>query len=293
MKQKSLYILLLLLFYTSVSLQAQTYASLRLQMLGEMMPVRSIPVKDSIFRCTKVLQGKMLTVNYNEKQEIEHLGVSLFSAEIKDLINKPVCNFIERILLDLLLHEKEGMLQRKLDEFEITLANTGIRGKPVGELSKLLNAMQEPVQFQLNQDNKRYQALWLFDNDGNSGLEMTFPANRELIFGTNKVESDTRLNEMLAVQHCTDSFAARYSFPEIFLDSVHAETGFYVRRGKFLYAETAEQRPLMHKGRGQLLLSRFRHLLFGNILKKPFADSADAQRSQTPYQTQDVWPFHA
>jgi hypothetical protein len=231
MKQKSLHILFLLLFCASVSVQAQNYASLRLQMLGEMMPAKSIPAKDSIFRCTKILQGKMFTVNYSETHEVEHLGVSLFSREMKELINSPVCNFIERIMLDLLLHEKQGKLQNKLDEFGITLANTGIRGEPVKNLAKLLNAMKEPVQFRLNHNDKRYQALWFFEDS--NGLEMIFPANRELIFGTNKKESDYQLNETLSVQHCADSLATPYCFPETSLDSVHAETGFYVRRGSF------------------------------------------------------------
>jgi hypothetical protein len=200
-------------------------------MLGEMMPAKSIPAEDSIFRCTKVLQEKMFTVNYNERNEIEHLGVSLFSAEMKDLISKPVCDFIERIMLDLLLHEKQGMLQDKLEEFSITLVNTGFRSAPVKNLTKLLNTMKEPVQFQLNHHEKKYQALWFFEND--NGLELIFPANRELIFGTNKRESDSQLTETLPLQHCADSLATPYFFPETSLDSIHKGTGFYLRRGRF------------------------------------------------------------
>jgi hypothetical protein len=122
-------------------------------------------------------------------------------------------------------------LHDKLDEFNITLSNTGIRGGSVKNLTKLLNTMKEPVQFQLNHNDKRYQALWFFEN-GN-GLEMTFPANRELIFGTNKKESDLQLSEFLHVQQCPDSVTSRYYIPETSLDSVYAETGFYVRKGGF------------------------------------------------------------
>jgi hypothetical protein len=201
-------------------------------MLGEMMPAKSIPAKDSVFRCTKVLQNKLLTVNYNEKNEIEHLGISLFSHETKGLINKPVCNFIERILLDLLLHEKQGILQRKLDEFHISLIQkTNLHDEPVKNLARLLNTMKEPVQFYLKQEDKNYHILWVFEN--NNALEMSFPVNRELIFGTNKKESDSQLSEILSVQHCTDSVITRYYFPEILLDSIQAETGFFVYPGNF------------------------------------------------------------
>jgi hypothetical protein len=212
-------------------LQAQSSVSLRLKMLGEMMPAKSIPARDSVFSCAKVLQNKMFTVNYNAKQEIEHLGVSLFSSETKELINKPVCDFIERILLDLLLHEKQRMLQGKLDEFHITLTNTGFRGGAVKNLASLLNTMKDPVQFSLNHEDKNYSALWVFES-GN-GLEMTFPANRELIFGTNKTESDSLLSENLSVQHCADSLTTPDCFIETPLDSVHAETGFFIRQGGF------------------------------------------------------------
>jgi hypothetical protein len=134
-------------------------------------------------------------------------------------------------MLDLLLHEKQGLLHDKLDEFNITLSNTGIRGGSVKNLSKLLNTMKEPVQFQLNHLDKKYQALCFFEH--NNGLEMTFPANRELIFGTNKKESDLQLNEILHVQQCPDSVTSRHYIPETSLDSVHAKTGFHVRKGGF------------------------------------------------------------
>jgi hypothetical protein len=188
----------------------------------------------------------MFIVNYNAKHEIEHLGVSLFSNETKELINKPICNFVERILLDLLLHEKKGMLQWKLDEFHITLTNTGIPIEPVKNLALLLNSMKEPVQFVLNQEDKKYRIVWFFET-GN-GLDMTFPANRELIFGTNKKESDYQLSETLSIQHCTDSAVTRYYFPETRFDSIQPKTGFSVRKGRFFMLKQLNSDRLCQQG---------------------------------------------
>jgi hypothetical protein len=263
-----------MLFCANVSLHAQSYFSSRLQMIGEMLPARSIPAKDSAFRCAKVLQNKLLTVSYNEKNEIDHLGVSLFSRETKKLINSPVCDFIERIMLDLLLHEKQGMLQDKLEEFGITLTDTGIRGEQVKSLAKLLNTMKEPVQFQLNHNGKKYQALWFF-KDGNNGLEMTFPANRELIFGTNKKESDSQLTETLSGsgQHCVDSLTAPYLFPETSPDSIHSETGFYVRRGGHFALKQLNSEQLCVKDTNSLFYpvfdARYPEISLKNLLLTP------------------------
>jgi hypothetical protein len=213
------------LLYTTVSLQAQSYVSLRLQMLGEMLPVKSIPVKDSIFHCTKVLQGKQLMVNYNDKNKIKHLGVSLFSRETKDLINKPVCDFIERIFLDLLLSQKTVALSKKLSEYQIDITEiNALKRTPVKDLSALLNQMKEPVQFMLTHTDKQYTAIWTFEN---GGLEMTFPANRELIFGTNKEESDLLLNEDLSKNICSNE-SEKILFSVDLIDTVNDR---YIRRG--------------------------------------------------------------
>jgi hypothetical protein len=77
---------------------------------------------------------------------------------------------------------------------------------------------------------------------------MTFPANRELIFGTNKKESDFQLNEVLSTQHCTDSVITPYYFPEIVLDSIHAETGFFVRKGDFFLLKQLNNNQVCKKG---------------------------------------------
>jgi hypothetical protein len=272
--KKYLTINILLPFCVCLSLQAQSYASLRLQMLGEMLPAKSIPAKDSVYSCLKVLQGKFLTVNYNAKNEINHLGVSLFSNETKALINKPICDFIERIMLDLLLHQKQGLLQNKLDEFHITLDKTGINAQKVKNLALLLNNMNEPVKFSLMQEEKRYIVAWEFAD--NNGLRMIFPANRELIFGTNKKESDLSLNENLNLRHCTDNLENQQYMADFEIDSINVKTGFYNYAGNYfilkqlnndiLYAKNTTNRfiPVFDKNFPEISL---KNLLLNTQLK--------------------------
>jgi hypothetical protein len=72
---------------------------------------------------------------------------------------------------------------------------------------------------------------WEFEN-GN-GLVMTFPANRELIFGTNKKESDLSLNENLNLQHCADSVERQSYFTENQVNKIDEQTGFYLKEGSY------------------------------------------------------------
>jgi hypothetical protein len=242
---KKTLITLILCFYTVGVAQAQSYSSLRLQMLGEMMPAKSIPEKDSVFECIKLLRGKQFTVTHNAKGEIEHLGVSLFSTETKALISLPICNFIERMMLDLLLHEKQGKLQNKLDEFKITLTKAGFLHEPINNLSGLLNNMQEPVQFSLYHEDKFYKVTWTFADY--TGLEMTFPANRELIFGVNKKEADMSLNEALPQKHCTDTVSEKDFFSGTLSDTIDKKTGFSVRNGNYFIVKPLNNNQVYYK----------------------------------------------
>jgi len=72
--------------------------------------------------------------------------------------------------------------------------------------------MKEPVNFTLQHSEKEYTAIWQLDNG--TGLEMTFPANRELIFGTNKKEAEFVLNSELSKENCTPDSTVRYNFSQ-------------------------------------------------------------------------------
>ena len=234
---KSLRLFLLTLFFTlgicTNAIQAQTYASQRLQYIGEMLPAKTIPQKDSVFYCSQVINGKMLVVGYNAKNEISHLGVSMFSNESKILINKPVCDFIERIMLDFVLNQKQNNLANKLEEYKITLTKVEFqKGQKVTNIISLLNTMKEPVNFTLNHKEESYTAVW--DFGVNEQLYLSFPANRELIFGTNKKEVEFEINEELTNQKCRDTIIFTAEQNEINLANLnHLQDSIYQSKGNF------------------------------------------------------------
>ncbi|MDR2423972.1 MAG: hypothetical protein LBD59_04510 [Prevotellaceae bacterium] len=195
-----IYILFVSLCF-AVNLQAQNYSSRKLAQLGELLPAACMPPSDSIFACAQITKGKSLVVQYNAKNEIEHLGVSMFSAESKEMINLPVCNFIERLMLELLLQKSTADVRDKLREYNIQLRKNGAEYGTLffASLSLVLKEIQDPTQFILNRDSC-YTAIWKFGLT--ETLNMSFPAARELIFGTDKKESDANIGELFAENDC-------------------------------------------------------------------------------------------
>ena len=201
MKSPITYLLLAFLCLAN-GLQAQVFSSKKLTEVGELFPKNCLPPKDSVFNCSQIIKGKQFVVQYNSKNEVEHLGVSLFSPEMKELINAPVCNFIERLVLELLLQKTTANVNKKLQEYNVTFEekNSITENAKTLTISTLLTKLQPPVHFLLQQQETTYYVCWQLGNG--EQFTLTFPASRELIFGTNKKESDQTLSERLPENRC-------------------------------------------------------------------------------------------
>ncbi len=191
--------ILLAFFYLAGPLQAQIYASRKLVEIGGLLPKNCLPEKDSIFNCTQIIKKKSLIICYNNMHEIKHLGISLFSPETKEIINLPVCNFIERMMLELALKQSAKDIEARLQQSRVNLKKNGVEFNRsyFTSLNSTLDAMQNPVQFSIRKDSC-YTVYWKYEND--DVLSMSFPVSRELIFGTDKKESDQIIGK--SFNHC-------------------------------------------------------------------------------------------
>jgi len=185
------------LLLVAAFMQAQTYSSLKLEEIGNEINKDCFPMEDSIFRCPEVIKGKSLIITYNQKQEVNHLGISLFSEETKRLINFPVCNFIERLMLELVLEKTIDDTKQTLDRYKIKLMKNGVAfgGFNFTSLSDVLAEIRNPVKFSLQKNQDQFAAFWEFNDDNQ--FVVSFPATRDLIFGTDKKESDELLSNQL------------------------------------------------------------------------------------------------
>ena len=191
------YLIIIVLFLVSGYSQAQSYYSRKMEDLGGEIPQACLPKVDSIFNCAGLLKGKSLIVNYNSNGEINHVGVSLFSNEAKLLINLPVCNFIERILLELVLEEKKKNAGELIYRYKMQITHNGndYGQNHFNSLEAALDHISIPSRFGLRKESEKFSAVWEFNQSDQ--FVFTFPASRELIFGTDKKESDEILNKTL------------------------------------------------------------------------------------------------
>lgn len=208
------------------------YASRKLESLGKNIPQNCIPESDSVFSCANVIQSKNLIVAYNEQNQISHLGISLFSKEIKQLINEPVCNFIERMMLELALQKNAAALNKKMAEYNIQIEQKGVgyQSAKFQSVMPLLDKMATPIKFDHRQQEKTMTAVWTLSNG--ETISMTFPTSRELIFGTDKKESDEELYYHLPLSRCKTALKTTYSTDVQNVIASVNETGVFIERGK-------------------------------------------------------------
>ena len=160
-----------LLFYlcfsgsaSSLSRNKEQYVSRKIQQMAEMLQLHTLPGKDTLMVVPSLVPNKDVIFAYNGKGELEHLGFSLFSKEVKDMLDRKICNFLERILLELLLQgDREGICF-KLKEYHMQMYMDGVdyMQKNLWTLSHLLKNMEMPVNFVFKHEAGKASALWYF-----------------------------------------------------------------------------------------------------------------------------------
>jgi hypothetical protein len=176
----------------------------KLEDIASMLPQEYLVERDTIMLCPDICGNKSIVIQYNEKHQVAHLGISMFSKETKEIINQPVCNFVERLLLELTLAGDKNAVLSMLDRNKITFQKNGrnFGAGNVDSISTILQEIVEPATFTLKKDDKSYTVAWEYGINHNNMLVIDFPLNRELILGTNKIESDNILYDQLKENNC-------------------------------------------------------------------------------------------
>ena len=74
----------------------QQYVSRKIQTLAETLPLSKLPVKDTIFEIPALIKNKSIIFQFNRRKELTHVGISLFTEETKEMLDRNICNFLER-----------------------------------------------------------------------------------------------------------------------------------------------------------------------------------------------------
>jgi hypothetical protein len=136
----------------------------------------------------------------NQLSEVK-LVVSLFDGKPKELLDRPVCDFIERLMLELILLPNNKEVVRKLNEYKVSIQDNGIDfGRQNESLFSLLKRCSRFPSFTLQKMPREYAAIW--ESEQGEQFTILFHAERELIEGTNKREADKELIRLLEDYKC-------------------------------------------------------------------------------------------
>ena len=270
--------------------QESKFSTKKIEDLASHIPQKYLADHDTIIPCPEICQSKSLVIQYNAERQVSHIGFSLFSKETKEIINPAVCDFIERLFLELVIAKDKNSVTEILNKSKITLQQNGTDFGTgyVNSMYAILNEIEEPVYFKLENDQISYSAVWNYGN--NDILLLRFPANRELIIGTNKKESDGILYDQLKDNQCTSDSIIQISTADAGFLVPDDKKSLYINRGDTFmlpiinantyYKKTNEGYKLIYDkeypeeslsnlilgyAAGKNLRLHIRHLMYGNF----------------------------
>jgi hypothetical protein len=195
-------IVYILFWFVSQLSGAQTFASRQLEYLYGLMDGCKIPSSSGSFKCAKLPGTLSLRVEYDKAGAISHLGIALFSEEVRAAVSKPVCDFQERLFLETLLQPGDAKAKALLNEYKVVIQDNDLyKTSFLESLARMLDFAKEATEYVLVKDSLNWFCSW---NNENRGYSFHFPANYDLISGKDKKESEEELYETLAHYRCEE-----------------------------------------------------------------------------------------
>jgi len=135
----------------------------------------------------------------NKEGVLTHLGVALFAPDYQQAIDPHLWRGAERMLLEIALQPDDNQRRIWLKERNTSLWREGAAfGK--GSFTRFESALpilKQVKTLKLNEEPDRYRLI-LYGGPDSTLLRLSFPKERELIFGTDKKEEDEILAEYLS-----------------------------------------------------------------------------------------------
>jgi hypothetical protein len=218
-------------FHVLVSTGQESYASSKLKETGDLLPADCRVSGADRMDCPAVIKGKKIVMEYDSSHTVSHLGISLFGEETKKAANTVVCNFMERVLLELVLQETPRDMLRKTEEYRLVIKRNGreYSESDIRSLASVLEKIRHDTPFALRKEQKAYTAVWNFGNG--DMLSVTFPSDRELVSGENKKEADEMLNKKMTGYRCRQNISLDTVYSSYGLTFV-PEANIYIKKGQ-------------------------------------------------------------
>lgn len=178
MKQRIVHIAICLTAVLTITAQTQFRTS-ELRRLASMLSIDTNQLPEGY--SYPVANGNQLTVHVTQNT-IDHIGLHLFSTEIRSASSSPIFDFLERYFLQLKNPQKVKSAANMLRDDQFHFIQ--------GSLSSV-DKIRVSDDFAFNNDNHRYTGTW--SRQGRTILSVSFPVEYELISGENKIEAEENL----------------------------------------------------------------------------------------------------
>lgn len=189
MKRNILYIIMCLLMVASASARSG-FRTAELERLAHELALDVNVLPEGYSHPT--VNGFKLTVHQTE-QTVDHIGLYLFTDELRQIGKSPVFDFLERYFLQ--LHYPPA----KVKTMSAMLSDDKFRFLS-GSMATI-DQIQATDRFSFTYDNHTYQASWR--RNDSTLLAVSFPVEYELISGENKIEAeDNLISDIKATKFC-------------------------------------------------------------------------------------------
>lgn len=178
MKRSILYIIITLVALLPASARS-TFRTAELERLAKELALDIEALPDGYSHPTA--NGVRLTVHQTE-QTIDHIGLYLFTEELRSMGKSPVFDFLERYFLQLKYPPRSKSMSNMIRDDQFKFLS--------GTLKSVDNILLTDG-FSYNYDNHSYQATW--NRKDSTLLSVSFPVEYELISGENKIEAEDNL----------------------------------------------------------------------------------------------------
>jgi hypothetical protein len=205
-----------------------TYISAKLASIGKNLS-KDVSITGSEIKY-QPLTGKYTIVIVRDNNNcINHIGISLFSNDVKKMLNAPICNFMERYLLELLLAGSNQAALFVRESSDVHLLHNGVLNTNAYSFARSFIANVD-TSFVFTYDDSYDKGVVATWSKGNNRYALQFKPERQLVYGTDKKESDQLVNDQLTDEQGTVNQLSTKSYPLEDL-SVYDNAPLYYKKG--------------------------------------------------------------
>lgn len=218
--KRLLFLTLILVF--SLSAKAQTaYRTAELQRLAKVLAIDGTVFHEGF---NDVVAGQRKVVVGVSNNTVNHIGLHLFSDEMRQSVHTPVLQFLERYFLQLNYPPRPTSANNMIhdDQFRFLTGNL-----------QTVDDLLPTDAFSFNYDKRLYTVSW--KRNGQPILEVCFPVEYELISGENKIEAENNLMADIQ-QTVVTGEAPRTALNQYYLNDQFSSR-LYEQKGTLVFSE--------------------------------------------------------